>query len=73
MNKPTQLTEYLVYAYLLHKGKYPFGESLMWASSLEEAQKLREEWLSSQEEEKEAEIFVVDEKSGLLVNHLHSL
>lgn len=74
MNKPTQPTEYLVYAYLLHKGKYPFNESLMWASSLEKAQKLREEWLSSQEEEeKEAEIFVVDEKSGLLVNHLHSL
>ena len=37
MNKPTQPTEYLVYAYLLHKGKYPFGESLMWASSKEEA------------------------------------
>ena len=70
MNKQPR---YLVYAYLLHKGKYPFDESLMWASSLEEAQKLREEWLSSQEEEKEAEIFVVDEKSGLLVNHLHSL
>ena len=65
---------YLVYAYFLHKGKYPFGESLMWAFSKEEAQKLREEWLSSQEEEeKEAEIFVVDEKSGLFVNHLHSL
>ena len=71
MNKQPR---YLVYAYLLHKGKYPFDESLMWAFSKEEAQKLREEWLSSQEEEeKEAEIFVVDEKSGLLVNHLHSL
>ena len=71
MNKQPR---YLVYAYLLHKGKYPFDESLMWASSLEKAQKLREEWLSSQpEKEKEAEIFVVDEKSGLLVNHLHSL
>ena len=67
MNK----TQYLVYAY--KNRKYPFDEKLMWASSLEEAQKLREEWLSSQEEEKEAEIFVVDEKSGLLVNHLHSL
>ena len=71
MNKQPR---YLVYAYLLHKGKYPFDESLMWAFSKEEAQKLREEWLSSQEEEeKEAEIFVVDEKSGLFVNHLHSL
>ena len=71
MNKQPR---YLVYAYLLHKGKYPFDESLMWAFSKEEAQKLREEWLSSQEkEEKEAEIFVIDEKSGLLVNHLHSL
>ena len=73
MNKK-QPRLFLVYAYLLHKGKYPFDESLMWASSKEEAQKLREEWLSSQpEKEKEAEIFVVDEKSGLLVNHLHSL
>ena len=72
MNK--KQPKYLVYAYHIYKGKYPFDEKLIWAFSLVEAQKLREEWLSSQEEEeKEAEIFVVDEKSGLLVNHLHSL
>ena len=74
MNKQPR---YLVYAYLLHKGKYPFDESLMWAFSKEEAQKLREEWLSSQEEEekeyiiREAEILMPHpEKPGLLVNHL---
>ena len=50
---------------------------IMWASSLEEAERLREEWYASQPEEeqeyivREAEILMPHpEKPGLLVNHL---
>ena len=55
-----------------------FNQSLMWASSKEEAKKLREEWLSSQPEEEQlyyergAEILMPHpEKPGEMVNHLH--
>ena len=45
-----------------------FHGSLMWASSKEEAERLREEWYASQPE---AEILMPHpEKPGLLVNHL---
>ena len=57
-----------------------FREELMWASSKQEAERLREEWLSSQPEEEQkyyqrgGEILMPHpEKSGLFVNHLHSL
>ena len=55
----------------------PFREELMWASSKQEAERLREEWYASQPEEEkeyyhwEAEILMPHpEKPGLLVNHL---
>ena len=54
-----------------------FHGSLMWASSKQEAERLREEWYASQPEEeqeyivREAEILMPHpEKPGLLVNHL---
>ena len=54
-----------------------FHGSLMWASSKEEAERLREAWYASQPEEekeyiiREAEILMPHpEKPGLLVNHL---
>lgn len=54
-----------------------FHESLMWASSKQEALKLREEWYASQPEEekeyilREAEILMPHpEKPGEIVNHL---
>ena len=57
-----------------------FREELMWASSKQEAIKLREEWLSSQPEEEQeyyqrgGEILMPHpEKPGLLVNHLWRL
>ena len=54
-----------------------FHGSLMWASSKQEAERLREEWYASQPEEeqeyiiREAEILMPHpEKPGLLVNYL---
>jgi len=54
-----------------------FHGSLMWASSKQEAERLREEWYASQPEEekeyiiREAEILMPHpEKPGEMVNHL---